>query len=83
MFEKLEITKAKRDLPEEIAAYSIRQWNEAIIFINGSREPAEQGAAENLMELEIKQQSWKTKNTVLKSSGEILRNVKRLDKYLE
>ena len=82
MFEKLEIIKVKQEMPEDIAAYSIRQWNEAIIFINGSREPAEQGAAENLMELEIKRQSKKTKNTVLKSNGEILLNVKRLHEYV-
>lgn len=83
MFEKLTIYNSLHRLPEDVAAYSIRQWNEAIIVVNSSMSISEQAEARAAMEHEIKIQPKKTRNTLIRIDGELQRNVKELHRYIE
>lgn len=83
MFEKSVIYKNLQRLPENVAAYSIRQWNEAILVINDSLDPIAQAEANSIMEHELNNQSWKVRNTILFTSGDLKTNVKQISSYLE
>lgn len=79
MLEKNKIFESLEKLPPELAAYSVRQWNEATLVLNSGMDSIALEEARAKMQHELKKQSWKVKTTLLLSSGEIKVNARIID----